>query len=80
MLPPMHQTSFALSWKLRRVAAGKRLLDIYLATGISVSRYRLIELGKRVPTALERRLIEEALPSLPLFDGTRNNRELAAND
>lgn len=60
-----HQASLALLWKLRRVAAGMRLLDVYLRTGISITRLCQIEQG-RVPTELETRLIEEALPSLPL--------------
>lgn len=61
----MDQVSIALIWKLRRVAARWRLLDLYLKTGITTTRLSLIEQGRRAPTKLEARVIEQALPPLP---------------
>lgn len=61
----MNPSSAALSWKLRRVAAGMRILDLYRETGISMTRLSEIERGQRAPTNLERRLIESSLPPLP---------------
>lgn len=79
----MNQPSVPLLWRLRRAAAEMRILDVYLRTGISMSRYRLIERGKRIPTELEVRLIEQALPPLPLSALNRKagaDQELLAVD
>ena len=55
----------ALSWKLRRVAAGWRQQDLARQTGISTSRLSAIERGDAAPTELDRALIEKVLPPLP---------------
>ena len=54
----------ALKWKLRRVACGRRQMDIARETGLSNTRYSELERGVLTPTALEQRLIESELPTL----------------
>jgi len=58
--------SEALSWKLRRVAAGMRQQDVARLTGLSASRLSGIERREIEPSQLERKLIEKSLPQLPV--------------
>ncbi len=51
-------------WRLRRVAAGLRQLDVCFATGISQARYSLYERGDAQPSERERAEIERVLPLL----------------
>ncbi len=51
-------------WKFRRLAADLRQLDMCLATGISQTRYSMIERGIARPTNLECRAIAKHLPTL----------------
>jgi DNA-binding XRE family transcriptional regulator len=53
-------------WKLRRVAADLRQQDVAQTVGISTSRYSAIERGEEVATEMDRILIENALPPLPM--------------
>ena len=53
-----------LFWKVRRVAAGLRQVDIAACTGITATRLSAIERGELEPSALDRRLIERELPPL----------------
>lgn len=55
----------SLQWKLRRVAADMRQLDVASSIGITTTRYSAIERGEQEPTELERTLIEQLLPGLP---------------
>ena len=61
----MHKSIQACAWRVRRVAAGLRQLDVSLATGITQSRYCYIERGEAEPTEMERQEIERILPALP---------------
>ena len=59
------EMTLSLNWKLRRVASKQRQQDVAAAAGISTTRYSAIERGEASPTALETRLIDRFLPSLP---------------
>jgi transcriptional regulator with XRE-family HTH domain len=65
----MNRLPIGLLWKLRRVAAGLRQQDVANAAGVSTTRYSCIERGDHRPTDLETRLIERALPVLPILGG-----------
>ena len=52
-------------WRLRRVAAGFRQLDVSLAAGISQTRYCALERGEAEATEAEREEIDRVLPALP---------------
>jgi transcriptional regulator with XRE-family HTH domain len=65
-----------LNWKLRRVAAGLRQLDVARLTGISTSRLSGIERGEVEPSALDRQFIELVLPQLP-DEGPRDQPQKA---
>jgi transcriptional regulator with XRE-family HTH domain len=67
----------ALTWKLRRIAAGWRQLDIARKIGLSITRYSEIERGVRTATALEERLIESELP--PLAASLAETREIESS-
>jgi transcriptional regulator with XRE-family HTH domain len=56
-----------LLWKLRRIAAGLRQQDVASRVGVSVTRYSAIERGEREPSELDARLIERALPAIPMI-------------
>jgi transcriptional regulator with XRE-family HTH domain len=60
--------SSGLNWKLRRVAAGLRQQDIASLAGMSTTRYSAFERGEKIPSDLDRRLIEAVLPSLNVVD------------
>jgi transcriptional regulator with XRE-family HTH domain len=55
----------SLSFRLRRIAAGLRQVDVAHLCGISATHLSLIERGEAQPTALELKLLERALPQLP---------------
>ncbi len=52
-------------WRLRRLAADLRQLDVCLAVGISQARCSLVERGEVEPSDAERKAIESILPLLP---------------
>lgn len=52
-------------WRLKRVAASFRQLDICLASGISQTRYSALERGEAEATEAEREEIDRVLPALP---------------
>ncbi len=62
----MNKSTQACAWRVRRVAAGLRQLDVCLASGISQARYSALERCEAEPTEAERREIERILPHLPL--------------
>jgi transcriptional regulator with XRE-family HTH domain len=57
--------SEALSWKLRRIAAGMRQQDVARLTGLSTSRLSGTERREIKPSQLERQLLEKTLPPFP---------------
>ena len=61
----MNKSTQACAWRVRRVAAGLRQLDVCLAAGISQARYSILERGEAEPTKTERQEIERILPALP---------------
>ncbi len=61
----MNKSTQACAWRVRRVAAGLRQLDVCLAAGISQARFSGIERGEVQPTEAERREVERILPPLP---------------
>ena len=62
----MRGTIQSCVWRLRRIAAGLRQLDVCLAAGISQARFSGIERGEVQPSEAERQEIERILPALPL--------------
>ena len=60
----MSKSAQACVWRLRRIAAGLRQLDVCLAVGISQARYSTLERGEAKPTEAERQEIELVLPPL----------------
>jgi hypothetical protein len=58
-------TTGLLQWKLRRIAANLRQVDVATRIGTSSSIYSQIERGDRPPSPVEQRLIEDCLPPLP---------------
>lgn len=61
----MSRTIQSCVWRLRRIAAGLRQLDVCLAAGISQARFSGIERGEVQPTEAEQREVERILPPLP---------------
>lgn len=65
-------TSFSpLHWKLRRVAARLRQQDVATRAGMSSTRYSALERGEAIPTELDTKLIEKALPPMPDVSGAK---------
>ena len=62
------QIRIGMLWKLRRIAAHYRQQDVSTHCGISMVRYRAIERGEAEPSDLDRRLVENFLPPLPMTD------------
>lgn len=60
----MNKSTQACAWRLRRIAADLRQLDVCLAAGISQTRYSTLERGEAEATEAERQEIELALPPL----------------
>ena len=60
----MNKSTQACAWRVRRVAADLRQLDVCLAVGISQTRYSALERGEAKPTEVERQEIELVLPPL----------------
>ncbi len=61
----MNRRTQSCVWRLRRVAAGFRQLDICLATGISQTRYSALERAEAEATKAEQEEIDRVLPALP---------------
>ncbi len=53
------------SWRIRRVAASLRQIDVARGCGISATAYSLFERGEKTPTKADCALIERVLPLLP---------------
>lgn len=56
-----------LDWKLRRIAAGYRQLDVANRVGMSGTRYSALERGEAEPKDSEIRDVEKLLPPLPVL-------------
>lgn len=55
-----------MAWRLRRVAAGLRQVDVAARVGISATRMSAIERGEEDPSDGEIALLERILPPLDL--------------
>jgi hypothetical protein len=66
----MQPAEHARRWKVRRVIAGLRQMDVARECGLATTRYSEIERGLRAASSFEEGLIERQLPQLPdwLFD------------
>lgn len=62
-----------MNWKIRRFAANLRQQDLALRAAMSTTRYSAIERAERVPSDHERKMIEQALPHLPVRIETQND-------
>jgi transcriptional regulator with XRE-family HTH domain len=54
-----------LSWRLRRIAAQMRQVDVAKAVGVSATYLSGVERGEISPTAPEMVLLDRVLPQLP---------------
>jgi transcriptional regulator with XRE-family HTH domain len=53
-----------LNWKLRRIAGSLRQQDVAARAGMSTTRYSAFERGEKIPSEVDRQMIEAVLPSL----------------
>ena len=72
----MGTTFSPLNWKLRRVAAGLRQQDVAVRAGMSSTRYSALERGEAIPTDLDTKLIEKALPPMPDVSSIKLGKEI----
>ena len=81
MLSLNQQLALGLLWRLRRVSAGLRQVDVACQCGITTSRLSQIERGEIKASARDRELLERVLPPLNIAAEKQNRiKELEADD